>query len=366
MTMTDSFLKTKWGYWACQSFGWGGVAALGWMMNGIQRLSAAGSQPTLDNYFLPLTCIAGFFSTHFLRILIKNGKWLEMQQRALALRYALALVVITLALTFLGITFFGEARDVENRLEAFTITLMVNSSLVGAWMAIYFLLHFHEAFHSTRAERALLKEAYTRTQLDALRQQINPHFLFNALNTIRAFIPPSSHEAREAVTKLAEILRATLRSGQDPTTSLAEEMSVVRDYLRLEKLRFGDHLQIRESLGPGTLRAQIPPLLLLTIVENAIKHGVQHQEKQATIGISAHIADGDITLTVESPGGSLSEASSDSLGIGLRNAQKRLTLIFGERTSVLLSTSDPAVTKCELVFPSRLHESPPYQEEASE
>ena len=99
MTMTDSFLKTKWGYWACQSFGWGGVAALGWMMNGIQRLSAAGSQPTQDNYFLPLTCIAGFFATHFLRSLIKNGKWLEMQRSALALRYALALVVITLALT---------------------------------------------------------------------------------------------------------------------------------------------------------------------------------------------------------------------------------------------------------------------------
>jgi LytS/YehU family sensor histidine kinase len=364
--MTDSFLKTNWVYWFCQSLGWGGVVGLGWMMNGIQRLSAVGSQPTQDNYFLPLTCVAGFFTTHFLRILIKKGKWLEMQRSALALRYALALVVITLALTFLGLTFFGESRNVENRLEAFTITLMVNSSLVGAWMAIYFLLHFHEAFHSARAERALLKEAYTRTQLDALRQQINPHFLFNALNTIRAFIPPSSHEAREAVTKLAEILRATLRSGQNPTTPLAEEMSVVRDYLRLEKLRFGDQLQIRESLAPGTLRAEIPPLLLLTIVENAIKHGVQHQEKQATIGISSHIADEEITLTVESPGGSLSEANSNSLGIGLRNAQKRLTLIFGEKTSVLLSTSDPSVTKCELVFPSRLHQSNPCQEVASE
>jgi len=363
--MTDSFLKTKWVYWICQSLGWGGVVGLGWMMNGIQRLSAAGSQPTQANYFLPLTCVAGFLATHFLRMLIKNGRWLEMQRSALALRYALALVVITLALTFLGLTSFGESRNVESRLEAFTITLMVNSSLVGAWMAIYFLVHFHEAFHSARAERALLKEACTQSQLDALRQQINPHFLFNALNTIRAFIPLTSHEAREAVTKLAEILRATLRSGQDPTTPLADEMSVVRDYLRLEKLRFGDQLQIHESLGPGTLRAQIPPLLLLTIVENAIKHGVQLQEKQTTIGISSRIADGKIALTVESPGGSLSEANSNSLGIGLRNAQQRLTLIFGKKTSVHLSTSDPSITKCELVFPSRFHQSPPCQEAAS-
>jgi len=332
---------------------------LGWAMNGLQRTIYGDASVAQDSCFLPLTCLAGLVSTHLLRIVIKRGRWLELSGSKLAFRYAVALAVMSFGLAILGFFFFGESSGKVNRIEAFAIAWLVNSSLVGAWMAIYFLTHFKEAFHRAEAERAQLNEAYTRSQLEVLTNQINPHFLFNALNTVRALIPPDLREPRDAVTKLAGILRATLRSGQDAASSLAEEMEIVRDYLALQKLRFGDNLEVGEYIDPHCLAGEIPPLLLLTIVENAIKHGVQSREDVAFLNIEAKLADGMVTVTVESPSSSARASEDESHGIGLRNAQGRLRLTFGEEAKVLLSKDDPALTKCLLFFPLREREVAP-------
>jgi len=340
-------------YWFLQFAGWGGVALLGWIMNWVQQTTYGEASVAQSSYFLPLTCLVGLVSTHLLRIVIRRGRWLELSGGKLAFRYAVALAVMSFGLALLGFFFFGESPGKANRIEAFAIALLVNSSLVGAWMAIYFLTHFKDAFHRAEAERAQLNEAYTRSQLEALTQQINPHFLFNALNTVRALIPSDLREPREAVTKLAAILRATLRSGQDAASSLAGEMEIVRDYLALQKLRFGDNLEVREDIDLRCLAGEIPPLLLLTVVENAIKHGVQCREEQSVLTIEAKLADSMVTVAVESPSSAARASAEESFGIGLRNAQERLRLAFGEEAKVLLSKDDPALTKCVLFFPMR-------------
>jgi LytS/YehU family sensor histidine kinase len=166
-------------------------------------------------------------------------------------------------------------------------------------------------------------------------------------------------EPRDAVTKLAGILRATLRSGRRATSSLAEEMEIVWDYLALQKLRFGDNLDVREGIDSRCLAGEIPPLLLLTIVENAVKHGVQCCEKQAVLTIEARLADGVVTVAVESPSPTARVSVDESLGIGLRNAQERLRLAFGDEAKILLSKDDPALTKCVLSFPMRERGSRP-------
>lgn len=322
-------------------------------MDGVQRAFYGDAAVAQSSFFLPLTCLAGLVSTHLLRILIKSGRWLELSGGKLAFRYAVALAVMSFGLALLGFFLFGEHSAKTNRIEAFAIALLVNSSLVGAWMAIYFLTHFKDAFHRAEAERAQLSEAYTRSQLEALTNQINPHFLFNALNTVRALIPPDLREPREAVTKLADILRATLRSGQGAATNLAGEMEIVSDYLALQKLRFGRNLQVCEDLDPRCLPAEVPPLLILTIVENAIKHGVQCREDQAVLTIEAKLADGMVTITVGSPSSPSFVPVDESFGIGLRNAQDRLRLVFGEEAKVYLRRDDPALTKCVVFFPMR-------------
>ena len=339
-------------YWGCQLFGWGGVALFGRIMDALQSLASPHAVLGQDHQFLPLTCLAGLVATHLLRMIITRGKWLEMAPGRLITRYATAIAITTLVLSLIGVTLFKLPSVSEGKMETFTIALMINSSLVGAWMAIYFLFHFYEGFHKARQEQLLLHEAITLSQLESLRLQLNPHFLFNALNSIRALIPASSAEAREAVTRLAEVLRATLTSIHEKSVPLAREMELVRDYLAVEKLRFGDHLRVIEEIAPEAASITIPPLMLLTVVENAIKHGVQRHEEAATLIIKVSIRESQVCLSVESPG-SLSEAEySSSLGIGLKNVRERLQLIYGQNAVADLKSLDDMTVRCSLRYPA--------------
>jgi two-component system LytT family sensor kinase len=345
-------------YWGCQLFGWGGVALFGRIMEALQALASPATAQIQDHRFLPLTCLAGLVASHLLRLLIRRGQWLEMPPAKLILRYALALAASTLLLSVIGVLLFKSPTAQESRTETFTIALMINSSLMGAWMAIYFLFHFYEAFHRAREEQVLLREAVTRSQLEALRLQLNPHFLFNALNSIRALIPPSASEAREGVTRLAGVLQSTLVGKTADTIAFARELEVVRDYLAIEKLRFADHLRIVESIDSALDPIPIPPLMLLTLVENAIKHGVQLHEQAATLSLIGALADGMVTLVVESPGSETQSSAQSSLGIGLRNVRERLQLIYGTEASAVLEAVSASTMRCTLRYPATPRSKP--------
>ncbi len=340
-------------YWGCQLFGWGGVALFGRIMEALQSLASPLSEQSQDHGFLPLTCIAGLLASHLIRELIRRGAWLEMPPKQLILRYALSLAISTLLLSVIGVMFFKASTSGEGRTETFTIALMINSSLMGAWMAIYFLFHFYEGFHKAREEQVLLREAVTRSQLEALQLQLNPHFLFNALNSIRALIPAAAPEAREGVTRLAGVLRSTLGSKPGKTVPLAKELEVVRDYLAIEKLRFGEHLCINEVLDPSLDQVSIPPLVLLTLVENAIKHGVQRQEEPATVKIKGRLEGGIVILRVESPASDGAKNEESSLGIGLRNVRERLQLIYGDEATAVLESHKGSSVQSTLRYPVR-------------
>lgn len=337
-------------YWVCQIFGWGGVAFFGRIMESLQSLASPLGVQAQNHGFLTLTCLAGLIASHFLRLIIVRGRWLEMTPGKLIVRYSAALAILTLMLSVIGMTYFKSSSSLDGRIEAFTIVLMINSSLMGAWMAIYFLFHFYEALHRVRQQQVLLNEAVMLSQLEALRLQLNPHFLFNALNSIRALIPATSGEAREGVTRLAGVLRSTLGQKKEKTAPFDNEMELVRDYLAIEKLRFGEHLLVVEELDVRLHQVNIPPLLLLTIVENAIKHGVQSQEQPATITIRGSVEDDEVLIIVESPGSNKKADPDGSLGIGLRNVRERLQLIYGERATAILSFDD-SLTRCLLRYP---------------
>ena len=340
-------------YWGYQLFGWGGVALFGRIMEALQSLASPMSEQSQDHWFLPLTCLAGLMASHLIRLLIRRGEWLEMAPKKLILRYALTLVISTLLLSVIGVLFFKAPSSGEGRTETFTIALMINSSLMGAWMAIYFLFHFYEGFHKAREEQVLLREAVTRSQLEALQLQLNPHFLFNALNSIRALIPAVAPEAREGVTRLAGVLRSTMGSKPGKTVPLGKELEVVRDYLAIEKLRFGEHLRINEVLDPSLDQVSIPPLMLLTLVENAIKHGVQRQEEPSTVKIEGRLEGGFVILRVESPSSEADKDEDSSLGIGLKNVRERLQLIYGDEATALLESTEASSVRSTLRYPFR-------------
>lgn len=340
-------------YWGCQFFGWGGVALFGMIIDALQALASPLTQESQDHGFLPLTCLAGLIASHLLHLLIDEAKWLEMPPRRLILRYATALALLTLLLSVLGVLFFKEPASGEERTDCFTLALMINSSLMGAWMAIYFLFHFYVSFQKAREEQVLLREAVNRSQLEALQLQLNPHFLFNALNSIRALIPSAAPDAREGVTRLAGVLRSTLCSKPGNTVPFAKELEVVRDYLAIEKLRFGEHLHIEEVMDPMLDQVNIPPLMLLTMVENAIKHGVQLQEESATVRIIGRVERGCVILNVESPSSEGAKNHNSSLGIGLKNIRERLQLIYGNEATAELESTRCCCTRCTLSYPSQ-------------
>jgi len=167
---------------------------------------------------------------------------------------------------------------------------------------------------------------------------MNPHFVFNALNSIRALITEDPSKAKKGINQLSKLLRSSLLTERKKTISIAEELDTIIDYLNLEKIRYEERLTWKVNVAKEINQAQIPPMLLQTLVENAIKHGIAHSSNEGLIDISGEILGDQIHLQVINPGNLKSRG--ESTGIGLINSQNRLTLLFGETALIDLKPLD--------------------------
>jgi LytS/YehU family sensor histidine kinase len=192
-------------------------------------------------------------------------------------------------------------------------------------------------------------------ELRALKSQVNPHFIFNSLNSLRALIDENPARARTAVTQLANLLRYSLKSGELETVPFEEELGVVNDYLSLEQVRHEERLRLRLDIGPDVHRLAIPPMLLQTLVENAVKYGISQRPEGGEITITAFNEGGTLRLLVSNPGQLALGIQASSTGLGLRNAAERLRLIFGERATLQLRSDQPALVIAEAVIPMASH-----------
>ena len=182
---------------------------------------------------------------------------------------------------------------------------------------------------SARAARA--EAIAARTQLAALRSQIHPHFLFNALHTVMQLVPADPARAAQALELIAELLRATLGDQRDEV-SLGDEWRFVSRYLALERIRFGDRLVVREDIAPHLLDARVPAFALQTLVENAVQHGAAPRVAPTEILVAAANGASDLTLSVRNSGdvGAVSAAPADAgTGTGLARLRERLAALYG-------------------------------------
>jgi two-component system sensor histidine kinase AlgZ len=187
-----------------------------------------------------------------------------------------------------------------------------------------------------------LARALQQAELRLLKSQLNPHFLFNALNTVRSLIADDPSRAQHAVTHLANTLRYTLGAGQNELVALARELEIVADFLELEKMRFEERLTIEREVAADAGGAQIPVMLLQTVVENAIKHGIAELPAGGVLRIFAALQDGVLVLNVENPRPPAS-ARPVREGTGLRNAEERLRLLFDSSATLELDLSQPTL-----------------------
>ena len=175
---------------------------------------------------------------------------------------------------------------------AFVVPALNWTFLMLLWCALYFGALSLRAHKSTQLRESELARALQLSELRGLKSQLNPHYLFNALNTVRALIAIDPAAAQRAVTQLARTLRYTLGAGQEDLVSLEQELATVEDYLALESLRLGERLRLRWDMPAAARGVRIPVMLLQTLVENAIKHGIAELPSGGLLEVAAQVETG--------------------------------------------------------------------------
>lgn len=194
----------------------------------------------------------------------------------------------------------------------------------------------------------------SRSELKALRSQVNPHFLFNALNTIAALVPADPDRAERMVERLADVFRFTLHRSESETISLADELQFVRAYLQIERVRFGDKLKFVEDVASEVGSTRVPGMILQPVVENAIKHGIAPRRRGGTITVEARRNGKGVEIVVRDDGSGFDPAAADRLwkeGFGLRGVRDRIKTQFGEQGEVLIASRPGGGTEVKIVVP---------------
>ena len=228
---------------------------------------------------------------------------------------------------------------------------IVGVPLYGVSMGIHYLVRVAES--AREAERRVLESqvATREAQLRALRAQLNPHFLFNSLNSINALVGSDPEGARRMCESLGDFLRRTLALGARESVSLEEELSLVDRYFAIEKVRFGARLGVESNIEQGAERCLVPPLLLQPLVENAVKHGIAERIEGGTIKIGAAVKDGALRLSVENEVDDEAVAKPGQ-GVGLENVRRRLDMVSA-RDARLDTARENGAFRVTLTLPAR-------------
>jgi sensor histidine kinase YesM len=230
-----------------------------------------------------------------------------------------------------------------------TVSLFNGTLLMSGWLCLYFFYHLFDRYNRLQIERLRLVASVKEAELRALKSQINPHFIFNSLNSLRGLIDENPARARQAVTQLANLLRYSLQSGHLETVPFEDELRTVNDYLALEQVRHEERLRVRLDIAPGALGLSVPPMLLQTLVENAVKYGIAPRREGGEITVVARCERDHLRLQVTNPG--TLAANGGSTGVGLRNAAERLQLLFGARATLDLREDPSGRVVAEVIVP---------------
>ncbi len=206
--------------------------------------------------------------------------------------------------------------------------ILITFILIALWLLIYLVWHYMNKNRNDQLDKLRLEATVKSLELKTIKSHINPHFIFNAHNSIRALVDENPERARQAITQLSNILRSSMQVEKMETVPLRQELDIVKDYLALEHMRFEERLQIELEVSEDTLGQPIPPMMLQTLVENAIKHGISKQISGGIIRIISHFNNGNLELIVQNTGILDVYDGSNKEGFGIISTQQRLNLLF--------------------------------------
>ena len=300
---------------------------------------------------LAIALVVGFGlwgCSELLRSRALSRGWLSGPGYALAGKTALAVfllpaipqlilyVVLTSGLKFGWLSLPGGAA---NYTFGAVILYWINSIVpLGLWAGVWISTQAVRRYRQEEMSRLRAEAARSALEFEALRARLNPHFVFNALNNLRALINEDTERARDLVTRLSNTLRHALDHGTSERVTLGRELEVVDDYLEIERVHYETRLQVERDIAPDALDATLPPMLLQLLVENAIKHGIACTPGGGRLSLHARMDAGRLQLTVENP--VKLQAGTRGHGVGLDYLRHRLAQGSGDGQFTLTQQGD--------------------------
>jgi two-component system LytT family sensor kinase len=338
-------------YWSLQVGGWTFYAFVQIVFSVLARNGQPINAQRL--IFLGYEAVLCLVLTHGYRYFINRWRWLSLSMRLLIPRVILGVFCLGLLMYFLRIP-ISIPLGLYNRSVAFGIQNISGLSFYYAiifflWSALYFIYNYFERYNNSLKLAASIREI----ELNNLKSQLNPHFIFNALNSIRALVDENPSKSKQAINQLSNILRNSLVTEKKGLTSFDEELRIVKDYLGLESIRFEERLRTDFDIDPESNQFMVPPLMIQTLVENGIKHGVSQLTEGGIIQVKTRVDNDYLKIYIRNSGQfQLNGAKKKSGGLGLGNTRQRLKLIYGEEASFrILTENNNSFVLTEIIIP---------------
>jgi len=332
-----SYMKTSKStlYWWCQLGGW--------LFYGLTMIFFAfvfrdrqGAINEIFYYRLVVTILTGMVFTHLLRELVirmelrppidSNKWWL--------LTITILCIIVLYSLSNSAVVEWLQYYDPAIKASVakrFLSNLIFDSPMILVWVSIYYIWHYVELGTKSEIQKVKLESLVKELELKTIKSHINPHFIFNALNSIRALVDENPNRARTAITELSNILRSSMQAEKLETVPFEKELNIVKDYLALEHIRFEDRLRVEYEIDEDTLDQPVPPMMLQTLVENAIKHGIGKQKDGGLIKVISDYRENHHELIIQNTGQLNNTINSD--GFGINSTRNRLKLLFGGKAN---------------------------------
>jgi two-component sensor histidine kinase len=397
-------------YWLCQILGWGIFGLIMVYFNLVvfrEQFSQHGGE---NEYLVSISIyiLAGIISTHILRTIIKKTHWLRFSFNKFLGLFIIGIVGTALLQSYGGnavehktsysfdyylqnyklenakkaeanagldkIAYYsipllkdslglktisdirkkyGWHRDAagqwkyEDKTELFSI--YQNILVIALWFLAYIVYHYVDKNRKDQLDRLKLESTVKELELKTIKSHINPHFIFNSLNSIRALVDENPERARKAITELSNILRSSMKAEKAETVTLEKELDIVEDYLALEYMRFEERLKVEMDIDPDTLSHPVPPMMLQTLVENSIKHGISKLVGGGVVRIIADFKGDNLELLVQNTGQLNGKMNGD--GFGIKSTQDRLNLMYQGKATFAIRNMDGNMVESKVTMP---------------
>lgn len=344
-------------YWFFQAIGWGGFALISiFFAYSFDQLK---TRQDLDLVIgrIGVFVVLGIAITHLMRMIIINLNLLQKKLERQLFLFVLITFLFSLVGSYFDMLILMKFDWLNKREKEFlnNKTLLIASGAFYffvyffIWNLIYFIYHYVTKSRKQQLDTLRLESLVKELELQTIKAHINPHFIFNSLNSIRALVDENPQRARRAVTELSNILRSSMQTEKVETVPLEKELNIVKDYLALENMRFEDRLRVEYEIDEDTLNQPVPPMMLQTLVENAIKHGISKQINGGVVKVISAFKGDFHELVVQNTGQLNGKMNAE--GFGLSSTTNRLSLLYGDKSNFEIKQINGSLVQATVLIP---------------